>query len=344
MFEKLSVRDQVLAWVDRAIDVQDGALRAALAQAGGGDGPRTGEQTAAALETQYLATVSGAGAVVGGAAMIPGVGTGLAVGLSVAETVAFLDATALFALTTAQARGFTVRDLPRRRALLLTLLLGEDALGRIPAGPDGSADRWGERLLALDDAAVDELNRSAEKWLVTRFGPRQGMFIVGRLMPFGIGAAIGAAGNALTAKGVIARLRSAFAGSPASSAVPGQLATHVSRMSPESTPSTRSAEMTPSQVQASTIEPPTGKYTGLYSLLASIADDEAVLSVADLEAVVTGGFPAAARQAAGWWGNDATAARAPQTRAWLAAGLQVSEVDLTGEKVRFTRAPAVTTA
>ncbi len=162
------------------------------------------------LETKYLAGVSGAGAAVGGAAMVPGIGTGVAVGLSVAETVAFLDATALAALAVAQLQGHPVRDLPRRRALLLATVLGDDVVALVPKGPDGDTSGWGERLLSMPDADVERLNRRAERWLVTRFGPRQGMFIVGRLMPFGLGAAVGAAGNALTAKGAIARVRSAF--------------------------------------------------------------------------------------------------------------------------------------
>jgi hypothetical protein len=339
MFGKFALRDQVITWVDRAIDVQDGTLRSYLSQASerettaGGD---QGDRAAAALESQYLATVSGAGAAVGGAASIPGIGTGLAVGLSVAETVAFLDATALFALAAAETKRCRVRDLSRRRALLLLVLLGDDAVKLVPRPVDGGMDGWGRRLVELDDDSVTEINRTTEKWLLTRFGPRQGMFIVGRLIPFGVGAAVGAAGNALTAKGVIARVRSAFAGSlpaPQDPAPVAEAATPTSVVMPLA----GEAALAPETASpASTIEPPSGKYAGLYTYLQSVADDEIVLLIAELDALVTGGLPAAARKNPSWWGNDATA-RAPQTRAWLAAGLRVSEVELADEKVRLRR-------
>ena len=338
MFNKFTVRDQLIAWVDKAIDVQDGAIRGYLAQAdpGSGNGRGDADQALGALETQYLATVSAAGAAVGGAASIPGVGTGLAVGLSVAETVAFLDATALFALAGAEVRGCPVSSLSRRRALLLVLMLGDDAVRLIPAAEDGSTDGWGVRLLMLDRHTVDEINRTAEKWLLTRFGPRQGMFIVGRLMPFGIGAAVGAAGNALTAKGVIARLRSAFDGvlvDVPSDAAALDVALDVDRSG---------ADDAVASVTAADLDAPTGKYAGLHAFLQGVGDD-VVLPLATLDAVVTGGLPTAARTNPSWWSNDAMATRAPQVKAWAAAGLHVSAVELADEKIRFTRGPAPTT-
>jgi hypothetical protein len=352
MFGKFSVRDQLTAWVDKAIDVQDSVLRAALADADGGTtgAPHAVDETVASLETQYLATMSGAGAAVGGAASIPGIGTSLAVGLSVAETVTFLDATALFALACAEVKGCGVGDLPRRRALLLLALLGDDAVRLVPAATDGSVDGWGERLRALDTAAVEEVNRTAEKWLVTRFGPRQGMFIVGRLAPFGIGAAVGAAGNALTAKGVIARVRSAFVGvSPAAASatddasdvrdvvepLPAEPASPAETVVDAAAPDANGAAAPATDVGA-----PTGKYARLHAFLRTMTDDDVVLPIATLDAEVTGGLPAAARNNAAWWGNDAAAPRSPQTRAWLSAGLHVSEVELPQDQVRFTRGPA----
>ena len=330
MIGSFALRHRIITWVDRAIDVQDATLRNYLSQAGGGNADdQTASDQAGALESQYLATVSGAGAAVGGAASIPGVGTGLAVGLSVAETVAFLDGTALFSLASAELRGYHVRDLPRRRALLLLVVLGDDAVRLVPPAADGETEGWGRRLMELDDASVAEINRTGEKWLLTRFGPRQGMVIVGRLVPFGIGAAVGAAGNALTAKGVIARVRAAFAGAPSQAAPP---AAH----SPAPAPA---RALAPAPTTAADVEAPTGKYASLYTLFQDLTGEEVVLTVGQLDDAVTGGLPAGARRSADWWGNEPTP-RAPQSRAWLAAGLHVSDVDLTGEKIRLRRGPA----
>ncbi|WP_143448257.1 hypothetical protein [Kineosporia sp. A_224] len=337
MFGRQTVREHVTGWVDRAIDVQDGALRAYVAQvrsATAQDGaPDADAQLLAALESHYLATTSGAGAVVGGAASVPGVGTGVAVGLSVAETVAFLDGTALFTLAAAQVAGAQVSDLPRRRALLLLALLGDEAVRLVPAGADGGTDGWGHRLAALPDAAVEDVNRTAETWLLTRFGARQGLFVLGRLAPFGIGAAVGAAGNALTAKGVIARTRAAYA-------APGEPAAVVRLVGPAAdegdAPDGPAPDVTtglPAGGPPPLVGPPTGKYAPLYTLLAARRGGTVRLRLADVDAAVTGGLPAVARRSPDWWTGDRTA----QSKAWHAAGLHVTDVDLDAGTVRLRR-------
>src|SRR5262245_61149465 len=53
------------------------------------------------LERRYLATVTTSGAGVGVAAAVPAIGTGAALALSGAETVLFLESTALFAQSVA---------------------------------------------------------------------------------------------------------------------------------------------------------------------------------------------------------------------------------------------------
>jgi len=347
MFGRPAVRDQIISWVDTAIGVQDGAVRAHVEGVRACNPAATGD-VVQALEGQYLATTSGAGAAVGGAASIPGIGTTFAVGLSVAETVAFLDATALFAFATAHAHGHDVGDMPRRRAMFLGALLGDDALALVPGG-EGGRDGWGARLVALDDVAVADLNRTLEKWLLTRFGPRQGMLVLGRLAPFGIGAAVGAAGNALTAKGVIARVRSAFAGvvptGPAAVALgePAPAATDTATdtaTEADAEDADATAPATPAEATGPLPTPPVGKYLPLHEFLAARAGGTVELTFDEVGAALVGGLPAAARRNASWWGNDPSP-RAPQARAWLAAGLHVADVDLAAATVRLVPAPAV---
>jgi hypothetical protein len=56
-----------------------------------------------------------------------------------------------------------------------------------------------------------------------------------------------------------------------------------------------------------------------------------------IEAVLGDGLPKPARTQREWWRNDAAL---PQAQAWLAAGWQVSEVDLSNERVTFVTGPA----
>src|ERR1700722_14662624 len=77
------------------------------------------------LELRYQAGVSAIGAAPGGAAAVPGVGTGAAIATGLAEIAAFVEATALYTLATAEVYGIATDDPEVRRALVLAVLLGE---------------------------------------------------------------------------------------------------------------------------------------------------------------------------------------------------------------------------
>lgn len=58
---------------------------------------------------------------------------------------------------------------------------------------------------------------------VTRFGTRQGIIVIGRLAPFGIGAAIGGGANAAIGYGVVRACRRAFGPAPSTFVVLDEL-------------------------------------------------------------------------------------------------------------------------
>jgi hypothetical protein len=51
---------------------------------------------------------------------------------------------------------------------------------------------------------------------------------------------------------------------------------------------------------------------------------------------VLGGLPASARRYSAWWSNEREGTHV-QARAWMDAGWRVENVNLTAEKVRFTK-------
>jgi CBS domain-containing protein len=55
----------------------------------------------------------------------------------------------------------------------------------------------------------------------------------------------------------------------------------------------------------------------------------------DIEALLQGSLPPSAREHRSWWANDQTSHR--QSRAWLAAGWKVADVDLVQEQVEFAQ-------
>lgn len=170
------------------------------------------------LERRYLATVTTGGAAVGATAVVPGIGTGVTLALSGVETVGFLEATTLFAQSLAELHGIHVNDPDRARALVLTLMLGREGidlvsqLAKQAAGKGVGRDRyWGELITrSLPRAAVGPLVDRLKTAFVRQFAAKGGASIVGKALPFGIGAAVGGAGNNILGRRVIVNARRAF--------------------------------------------------------------------------------------------------------------------------------------
>ena len=170
------------------------------------------------LEKRYRAAVIGIGAASGGAAAVPGVGTAVSVASGVAEVAAFIEATALFTLAVAEVHGLQVSDAETRRALVVAVLLGETGAAALESATGGSAKHW---VAALREgrpkdtgSKIGHVNQVLARHLVSRFGARQGALLVGRAMPLGIGAGIGAMGNAALAKHSITTARKLFGPPP----------------------------------------------------------------------------------------------------------------------------------
>lgn len=170
------------------------------------------------LERRYLAAVTTGGAAVGATAVVPGIGTGVTLALSGVETVGFLEATTLFAQSIAEVHGIAVDDPDRARALVLTLMLGRegvDLLAQLAGqargrGPTRS-DYWGEMITkTLPRAAVGPLVDRLKTTFVRQFAARGGASWIGKALPFGVGAAVGGAGNHLLGRRVLTGSRRAF--------------------------------------------------------------------------------------------------------------------------------------
>jgi hypothetical protein len=78
----------------------------------------------------------------------------------------------------------------------------------------------------------------------------------------------------------------------------------------------------------------TGKYQPLYELLVSRGGaDRLDIGFSEIDAVVTGGLPKSSATKS-WWGNRGGTR---QSKAWLAAGYEVTNVDLTTKTARFEK-------
>jgi hypothetical protein len=213
-----------LRGVDRALSVQRPVVIAHIKALRRQYPGATPDQLVRALERRYLMAITSGGAAVGATAMVPGFGTGITIALSGAETVGFLETTALFAQSVAEVHGIAVDDPARARALVMTLMLGKAGTdlvkqftGQAFKGGPARNRYWGQLVASNVPQAVmgpvaDELKRR----FVKHFALNQGSSFVGKAMPFGIGAAIGGIGNHIAGKQVIQSARNAFGPAPLS--------------------------------------------------------------------------------------------------------------------------------
>lgn len=203
--------------IERSTRVQAPAVRAyvdRLRSARPGASPAEIIET---LEKHYSRAVMSSGAAVGSAAAFPGIGTLAAMSAVAGETVLFLEATSVFALAVAEVHNIPVRDRERRRAMVLSVLVGDDSKGAVAdlLGPGRTKGGWiSEGAATLPLPAVSQLNSRLLQYFVKRYTLKRGALAFGKVLPVGVGAVVGGVGNRMMARKIIANARNAFGPPP----------------------------------------------------------------------------------------------------------------------------------
>lgn len=210
-----AARGAASAALDRALGANITLVDAYLRRARGSRADATPAQVLASLDKQYLAAVATLGGAGGASAAVPGLTTPLAVTLNVTEIASFFEASTLYALAVAAVHGQPVHDIARRRTLVMALLLGNsgETVVRKIAGRTGP--HWARGLVrSIPMRTIDQVNRVLGQNFVTKYGTRQGILVLGRMIPLGVGAAIGAAGNYALGRATVQAARRAFGDPP----------------------------------------------------------------------------------------------------------------------------------
>jgi hypothetical protein len=213
------------AWlraIDKALSVQRPAVVAHIRALRKAHPNATPAQLVKILERRYLTAITTGGAAVGATAMVPGVGTGITLTLSGAETVGFLETTALFAQSVTEVHGIALDDPVRARALVMTLMLGtagadlvRQFTGQVFSGGPPRKVFWGEMVTKrVPQAMIGPVADQLKKRFLRYFVLTQGSSFIGKAMPFGIGAAIGGVGNNIAGRQVVTAARNAFGPPP----------------------------------------------------------------------------------------------------------------------------------
>jgi hypothetical protein len=202
---------RVLALLDKALALQAPLTERHIARLRRNRPEASPRQIVGRLNTELRAATISAGVGVGAAAAAPGVGTGVALALSGTETVAFLNATALYVLARGEVQGIKIGDVERRRTLVMAIMLGDAGAKGVGKVAGRTGQHWARQLVkGIPMAKIDAVNKVLGRHFVTKYGTKQGIVVLGRVVPFGIGAVIGGAANGIFSQGIITASNRAF--------------------------------------------------------------------------------------------------------------------------------------
>jgi len=200
----MTIFDKSLIAANKLVDSRVIRMRARYPDA-------TPEQLVRKLETTFLSSVIAMGAATGGAAAVRGAGTAVVLTTAAGDTSWFLTASAGHVLSVLRFHGIDITDLEHQKAIVVMVLAGGGG-GSTFTGK--AAGRTGAHLGKLFTSAVPlntirSINRVVGPNFVTKWGTEQGILVLGKAIPFGVGMVIGAGGNLLFAKVVVTATRKA---------------------------------------------------------------------------------------------------------------------------------------
>lgn len=208
--------------VDKAVQMQTSTIRTYV------NWLRRENPEASPAEIQKLMdkhlknTVTGTGAGVGAAAAVPGIGLFSGAAAVAGESVLFLDLAAFYAVASAYLRGEDISDPERRRALVLSLLMGTKGLAIVDAmlGDDAGKIPGKSTLAKFSGPTLANTNNVLERIAMRSMRKTLRREWLGKLMPLGIGAVAGTTANRKLADGVIGNVQSGLGAVPAGFATP----------------------------------------------------------------------------------------------------------------------------
>ncbi|WP_367138063.1 hypothetical protein [Saccharothrix sp. HUAS TT1] len=207
----------ILDLLDKAIGLQAPLVRKNIARARQRNPEATPAEVVRTLERMYVSALASTGAAVGGVAAAPAVGTGAALALSAGEFFSSLELSALFVLSVAEVHGVRIDEVERRRTLVMGIMLGESGSKTIGKIAERTGQHWGRQLVGkVPVATLRRINGVLGKHFITKYGTKQGIIVLGRAVPFGIGAVIGGGANAAVAALTVRTARRAFGPAPES--------------------------------------------------------------------------------------------------------------------------------
>jgi hypothetical protein len=129
--------------------------------------------------------------------------------------VAFTEASVLYALTLAEIHDIHPEDIERRRLLVQTVLIGDSAITALNKGTSRTVPYWGKQIVsAIPRSAVDKANKVLGPWFITKYGTKQGVLVLSKQIPLGLGIGVGAFANHMIGRTIVGTARKVFGPAP----------------------------------------------------------------------------------------------------------------------------------
>ncbi|MFE0701641.1 hypothetical protein [Streptomyces sp. NPDC058872] len=174
------------------------------------DGP---QELISRLDRYYLAGVTASGGASGAAGILPGAG----IPTALADMMLFTEASVLYTLSLAEVHGTHPEDFERRRLLVLTVLLGDGAVSALDKVVGHTGAHWAKKIVkSIPMSAINKANKVLGPRFITKYGTKQGVLVLSKQVPLGIGAALGAGGNHIFGRLTIKSARKIFGDPPLS--------------------------------------------------------------------------------------------------------------------------------
>ncbi len=221
----------IVSIIDRAQRLQSPAVAAYVRRMRSAHPADTPAQIIERLEKRYLTTVMSSGGAAGATAAVPGVGTIASIAAIGGESAFFVEASALLALAVAEVHGIPIDHAERRKTLVLAVVLGEE--GVLALGKALGSKRNPLKSMAggaIPTPALNNLNKALMKRIIKKYAARRAPLMIGKMLPAGVGAAIGGAGNRALGKRIIANATEAFGPPPPAWTIEGTVVDPISAL------------------------------------------------------------------------------------------------------------------
>ena len=144
------------------------------------------------LDVAYLSAVTVSGGTAGAAGMVPGGG----IPTALADVMVFTEATVLYVLSRAEVHGLHPEDIERRKLLAYMVLVGDSANTALGKAIPRTGGYWAKRIVdGIPMSAVNAANKVLGPRFITKYGAKQGVLVLSKQVPLGVGAALGGGGN-----------------------------------------------------------------------------------------------------------------------------------------------------